>query len=372
VNATTIQFKYPVEPGLVSVIIPTYNRASILERAVTSALHQTYRQLEVVIVDDGSTDDTRAVVERMGARVTYVYQANAGVAAARNTAMAFARGEYVAFLDSDDAWLDWKIEAQVAGMRAHPEVGLVWTDMAAIGVEGTVVHPRYLRQMYGAYQQVQLESVMRRTGALAELMPGVPAEVAAAPVLVGDLSSEILLGNLLHTPTVLLRREWVERSGGLDASWGNGGEDYEYYTRLCAEGLVLLIDAPSILYRIGADDQLTAPEKMLKMAHNNLRTVRARVADRIRIALPPATMQRRMAWSLEWVGNEEFEAGRRGAAARHLASSLRTLPGVDRRLLLLALCALPLSVIDWIRVARRRVRKFGSHPEHVTAVDKAA
>ncbi len=265
-----------------------------------------------------------------------------------------------------------KIEAEVAGMHAHPKVGLVWTDMIAIGVDGAMKHPRYLRRMYGAYRDVQLESVMQRHGTLADLMPSVPEDVATAPVLVGDLSSEILLGNLLHTPTVMLRRTWVERVGGLDAGWGNGGEDYEYYTRLCGEGLVLLIDAPSILYRIGADDQLTAPEKMLKMAHNNLRTVRARMADRQRITLPQATIRRRVAWSLEWVGNMEFEAGRRGAAARHLASSLKTRPRFDRRIVVLVLCAFPTTMVDWLRAARRFVRRRGAAGDNANAVSKAA
>jgi glycosyltransferase involved in cell wall biosynthesis len=372
VSASKIEFRYPVEPGLVTVIIPTYNRAVVLQRAVASALNQTYRQLEIVVVDDGSTDETRAAVERMGPSVRYVYQANAGVAAARNTAMAYARGEYLAFLDSDDSWLEWKIEAEVAGMRAHPEVGLVWTDMIAITEQGTVRHPRYLRQMYGAYHDVDMESVMHRTESLVDLLPNAPVDVASSPVLVGDLSSEILLGNLLHTPTVLVRRAWVERVGGLDPGWRNAGEDYEYYTRLCDQGMVLLIDAPSILYRVGAEDQLTAPEKLLNIAHNNLRTVRARIADRQRIALTPAVLQRRVAWSLEWVGNMEFEAGRRGAAAHHLASSIRTRPRVDRRLVFLVLCAFPTPMVDFLRAARRFIRRRGASPDDSTTVSKAA
>ena len=196
-SAQPVEFLQPAESGLVSVIVPTYNRASILERAIRSALSQTYENLEVVVVDDGSSDDTRAVVERMGPRVRYVYQMNAGVAAARNTAMRHARGEFFAFLDSDDVWLGWKIEAELAGLRTNPDVGIVWTDMIAVDDHGAILHSRYLRRMYGAHNDVAIEAVMRPKGVLSDLMPHVPREVAGAAVLVGDISNEILLGNLL-------------------------------------------------------------------------------------------------------------------------------------------------------------------------------
>src|SRR5262245_47409787 len=95
--------------GLVSVLVPTYNRSKLVRRAVESALAQSYRRLEVLVVDDGSSDDTRQVIEGMDPRVRYIRQANAGVSAARNRGIAEARGEFVAFLDSDDEWLPWKL-----------------------------------------------------------------------------------------------------------------------------------------------------------------------------------------------------------------------------------------------------------------------
>src|SRR5262245_49416395 len=127
------------EPGLVSVIIPSYNRAYIVGQAIESVLRQTYRPLEVVVVDDGSSDNTRAVVEQYGPPVRYFRQANAGVSAARNAGFRQARGAFVALLDSDDRWLPWKLSAQVALLRRFPEVGMVWTDMAAVDEKGVVL-----------------------------------------------------------------------------------------------------------------------------------------------------------------------------------------------------------------------------------------
>src|SRR5438552_630371 len=112
---------------LVSVILAVHNREGSVARAISSVLTQTYRSLELIVVDDGSTDCTRAVVERFGDRVTLIAQAHAGVYAARNRGLRHARGELVAFIDSDDAWLSDKLAVQIPLMR-RPEVGLVFGD----------------------------------------------------------------------------------------------------------------------------------------------------------------------------------------------------------------------------------------------------
>lgn len=108
---------------LVSVIIPTYNRAGTIGKAVSSALEQSYPATEVIIVDDGSTDDTAAALAAFGDRIRVIRQANAGPSAARNRGAAGAHGEYIAFLDSDDVWLPGKLERQVLLLEARgPEV----------------------------------------------------------------------------------------------------------------------------------------------------------------------------------------------------------------------------------------------------------
>ncbi len=141
--------------ALVSVIVPTYNRAYCLARTVDSALSQTHGNVEVVIVDDGSTDGTEALVQAkygLEPRVRYYRQSNTGISGARNAGLLRARGDYVALLDSDDVWLPWKLEVQLACMRAHPDLGMTWTDMIAVDPDDKVTHEAYLRRMYGAYR----------------------------------------------------------------------------------------------------------------------------------------------------------------------------------------------------------------------------
>ncbi|HZF73410.1 MAG TPA: glycosyltransferase family A protein, partial [Gemmatimonadaceae bacterium] len=95
----------PGVPGLISIVIPCYNRAHIVRETIDSVLAQTYRNFEVILIDDGSTDNTREVVSSYDdRRIRYFYKANGGLSAARNSGLDSARGEFVAFLDSDDVW----------------------------------------------------------------------------------------------------------------------------------------------------------------------------------------------------------------------------------------------------------------------------
>lgn len=106
----------------VSIIIPTYNRARYVTKAIDSVLAQTYKDYEIIVVDDGSKDDTREALKPYIDKIRYIYQENAGVSAARNTGIRAAKGEWVAFLDSDDEWLPEKLAVQMDCVLKHPEI----------------------------------------------------------------------------------------------------------------------------------------------------------------------------------------------------------------------------------------------------------
>src|SRR5579863_7279546 len=119
-----------MKPDLVSIIIPTFNRAYCIRHTVDSVVAQTHANWEVLIVDDGSTDGTRELIASTYShdpRIRYLYQPNAGVSHARNTGIAESHGEFVAFLDSDDVWKPWKLAVQLACLAGQPEIGMVWT-----------------------------------------------------------------------------------------------------------------------------------------------------------------------------------------------------------------------------------------------------
>jgi glycosyltransferase involved in cell wall biosynthesis len=112
----------------VSVIIPTYNRADFIEDAVESVLCQTYKDFEIIIVDDGSTDSTKDVLQKFYNKIRYIYKNNGGVASARNTGIKHAQGEYIAFLDSDDLWLPERLKFGVRALDADKNIGLFFSD----------------------------------------------------------------------------------------------------------------------------------------------------------------------------------------------------------------------------------------------------
>ncbi len=117
-----------MDERLVSVVIPTYNYAHFVTGAVESALAQTYTDREVIVVDDGSTDDTRDRLAPFDGRIRYIHQENRGLSAARNTGIQAARGALVAFLDSDDLWHPEKLAVQARYLEEHPEVALLASD----------------------------------------------------------------------------------------------------------------------------------------------------------------------------------------------------------------------------------------------------
>ena len=111
--------------SLFSVIIPTFNRSSVIERAIDSVLNQSFTDFELIIVDDGSTDKTKTLLDRYDDRIQYVFQENRGVSAARNLGVKQAKGKWLAFLDSDDEWLDKKLELQNKYIQNNPEIKIV-------------------------------------------------------------------------------------------------------------------------------------------------------------------------------------------------------------------------------------------------------
>ncbi|MDH5774563.1 MAG: glycosyltransferase family 2 protein [Nitrospirota bacterium] len=141
---------------LVSVVIPVFNGASFLARAVESVFAQTWTDFEIILVDDGSTDGTPAVLERLAQmpRILCLHQANAGPAQARNVGAQAAKGTYIAFLDCDDIWLPDKLEAQVTILRGTSQPGLVHSHYEVIDPAGKVIQHAKAGQSQDVFHQV--------------------------------------------------------------------------------------------------------------------------------------------------------------------------------------------------------------------------
>jgi len=188
----------------VSVIIPSYNCARYLGRAIDSANEQTYKDFEIVLVDDGSTDDTKEVAMKYGQKVTYLYQQNQGLSAARNQGISKASGELLAYLDADDMWYPEKLERQVAFLDAHPECGIVHSEMSIIDEQDEILHVRF-------YEETQRS---------------VPQ---------GYCLQQLLLRCHIQPVTVVERRDSFDLVGGFDKRI-LVAQDYLHWIMIAAEG----------------------------------------------------------------------------------------------------------------------------------------
>lgn len=207
---------------LVSVIIPTYNRSSSVCESIESALGQTHPDCEVIVVDDGSTDDTAEILAGYGDRIRFVRQENAGPSAARNRGFAESKGGIIAFLDSDDTWLPDKIERQVALMeRGGPEMVCCVCNARVLGVDGADAGTTF---------------------GFAALRPGFTEGEWSNPQEV--LATRFLLFNQVAA----IRREAFERVGGFNEKL-RLLEDYEMALKLTAEGVWGVICDPLVVKR---------------------------------------------------------------------------------------------------------------------------
>jgi glycosyltransferase involved in cell wall biosynthesis len=354
--------------SLVSVIIPTFNRAYCLGRAIDSVLAQTHGDVEVVVIDDGSSDGTRQLVaERYGnePRVRYHHQTNAGISAARNAGIARATGAYLALLDSDDEWAPWKLELQVACLKAHPELGMTWTDMMAVDPEGRVTNPSFLRTMYGAYRWYPTSESLFSNSEPLEVAAGArAAEVAPGKRFhYGDIGAQMLMGNLVHTSTVVLTRARADVIRRFREDLKVSGEDFEFHLRTCREGPVGYLDVPSIRYQVGHADRASAAN--LHTAQNFLKVIEPIIiAERDRIPLPEHMKNAVLAEAYAWVGERMLDAGDGAGARRHLLRSLTIDPKQARTARLFAGAMLPAPV-------RRRVRNLYRLARGIPVKDRA-
>jgi GT2 family glycosyltransferase len=203
----------------VSVVIPTYNRQRLVQDTIDSVLRQTFKDLELIVIDDGSTDDTRRVLhDRYGTRIRYIYQENQGESAARNHGITLAEGEYVGFVDSDDLWHPDKLKSQVELLEANPRIGLVSTQAYWINYQGL-----RLRK--------PPEGLGRQTDTISW------AELVLDNVIAGGGSS------------VLIRKECLERAGGFDQSI-RFGEEWDLWIRIAHDDGIHQIPMPLVYYRL--------------------------------------------------------------------------------------------------------------------------
>lgn len=292
---------------LVSVVVPTFNRAALLPRALDSIVAQTFSDWEIVLVDDGSTDGTGEVANRyaaeLGERFQYVRRANTGCCGARNDGIARAHGSFVAFLDSDDEFLPEKLERQLELFQSHPELGLVYCDYSYIDLGG--------KRFLSAFDEKL------------RFARDVRAERISDDLWVCDESilTTMLRGYIIATITGMVRREVLghEIRFAPDPTYS---AEWLFYLRIAQRTPVGFVDAPLCLHHYVAGSVTRCD------AHRN--TVRHRELFRAMLCeLAPLTREQRAIVHAHLVrtnlqlGYDFARMGERRASQKRFAEALR-------------------------------------------------
>lgn len=202
-------------PGLVSVIIPNFNNARYLADAIQSVLDQTYRFFEVIVVDDGSTDDSRAIASRFGRQIRYIWQENQGLAGARNTGIRAARGEFIGLLDADDQWAPAYLQTMMTLSRQYPDAAVYFSGARCMNAAGDDLE-RTLGVPVNGYERIY-ESIVR--------------------------------ANFLIPSTILLRHTVALEVGLFDASL-RSCEDWDLWLRMAPNYHFRGVPTPLVRYRL--------------------------------------------------------------------------------------------------------------------------
>ena len=223
---------------MISVVIPTHNRCDLLSRAIRSVLCQTIQDFEIIVVSDGSTDGTDALMqkfEEQDMRIHYIsYMPSRNGNYARNMGIKATRGEFVAFLDDDDEWLPTKIEKQINIMSSDKGIGLVYTGTHSIFVDDNI-------------------------------------EFDSCSMLQGNMSKRILFDNFAgSTTTVMLRKSVLEKSGLFDESL-SAMQDYDLWVRVCQVCKVGVVSEPLVnYYNYNTSSQITLNFEKYEKAYDIL------------------------------------------------------------------------------------------------------
>ena len=216
----------------VSVIIPTYNREEFITETINSVLNQTYKDFEIIVVDDGSTDNTKQKLESFKLKIKLIEQKNSERAIARNNGVRNSKGEYLAFLDSDDVWIKNKLEKQVELLDSKPEVILTYGQSLRINEHG--------QKIKIAKRQIEGYS--------------------------GEVFENLLLRNFIASPTPIIRREYFDKTEGFQTKY-IPYEDWEFWLRFSLLGKFYFFNNPFAYYRIHKNQsvKLVQAEKVEKV-----------------------------------------------------------------------------------------------------------
>ena len=287
---------------LVSIIIPVFNCETYIVEAIESALAQTHHPIEIIVVNDGSTDGTMLALRSFGDRIKVIDQANGGVAKARNAGLAAAKGEYVAFLDADDVWLPGKVSAQVRSLDANPDVGAcyvawhVWSP----DTDGSFHRPEFV---FESVDSIRIDTKKS-----------------------GFIYGRLIFDCEMLTTTVMIRSSIVRKIGEFNNNL-KCGEDYDYWLRLSQITKINCLSCIYALYRVVVGSaSRRAPSQNYELTVIKTAIERFGLTDSSGIKIDPKRIKKRMDTLVFRFGYIHLRQGDPSLAIAAFSESLRSRP----------------------------------------------
>lgn len=303
---------------LVSVIIPTYNNSHYFIEAIESVLAQTYQNYEIIVVDDGSTDDTKSLLQPYLDRIQYIYKTNGGVSTARNVGIRASKGKYLAFLDSDDLWLLEKLYLQVKRFNMSPELAVVFTDNYAFNESGITCPSN--KQRYGVHE--------------------------------GWVFEKLFLRNFIGNSTIMVKRECLNRIGLFDESQEiSVVQDFNFLLRLARYFPFGYVGKVLMKYRIHKSNLSSDFEKMYTQDFINFEKIIALFSE-LNLKDAPYVKKGRARYRFNF-GMEYFQRNALKKARKQFITAISFHPWYFRAWLYIIASFLPVVAIQFIRKIKR-------------------
>ena len=301
---------------MISVVIPTYNAAQFIAEAISSVLGQTYTDFEVIVIDDGSIDNTSDIISNQFQNIGYFRIPNQGASKARNYGIQRARGEFVAFLDADDLWLPEKLEKQLDAFRRDPDLMMVFTDNRVFDSDG-VKEPPFLKS----------ERLMK-----------------------GDVVRNIFLYSRVTTSTVMVRKKVFDEVGLFEEGL-KVAEDDNLWMRIALRYRIGLVDEVLVHYRNTENSLSRSPDKLFGGALKNVELIERKYPDLERRLGRPLIRRKKSDIYSSW-GYHHFSGGDHGAARRLYWRSFVCYPRI-RSAIYCFMSIFPRPIVEHVRSAMR-------------------
>jgi glycosyltransferase involved in cell wall biosynthesis len=304
---------------MISVIIPTYNSDKYISEAIRSVLRQTCTDYEIIVIDDGSTDSTREIIENNFPQVRYFYIPNQGVSIARNYGMRRACGEFIAFLDADDLWLPEKLEKQLKVFNADQELMLVFTEHRVFDTNG------FRKTIFSKKKRL----------------------------MKGDVVKNLFLYSHVATSTVMVRRQVFQEIGYFEENL-KAAEDDNLWMRIALKFRIHLLDEVLVHYRWTENSLSRSASNLFDGVLKNLELIENKYPD-LRKRLGRANIRRKKSDIYSSHGYYLFSSGDYTMARRYYLRSIALYPKISRLIYYFS-SLFPPSIIEKIRDMKRKYK----------------